>query len=84
MLAGAGMLHLAAFLLMLRGTESVSTYFYGFTWWTYIVFLSGVKQLVLFHHTPSYDEAKLDQIAEEASWEFENVACARAGDSVIL
>ncbi len=45
MLAGAGMLHLAAFLLMLRGIEPVSTYFYGFAWWTYIVFLSGVNHL---------------------------------------
>jgi phosphoribosyl 1,2-cyclic phosphodiesterase len=43
-----------------------------------------VKQLVLFHHKPSYDDAKLDQIAEEASREFENVSCAREGDSVIL
>ncbi|MCH8819821.1 MAG: hypothetical protein IIB03_05810 [Acidobacteria bacterium] len=39
------MAHLAAFLLMLRGIEPISTYFYGFAWWTYIVFLSGVNHL---------------------------------------
>jgi len=43
-----------------------------------------VKQLVLFHHKPSYDDAKLDQIAAEASREFENVSCAREGDSITL
>ena len=43
-----------------------------------------VSQLVLFHHKPAYDDAKLDQIAEEASREFENVSCAREGDSVTL
>ena len=36
---------MAAFLLMLRGIEPISTYFYGFAWWTYIVFLSGVNHL---------------------------------------
>jgi len=45
---------------------------------------SQVKQLVLFHHRPAYDDAKLDQIAQEASQKFENVACAREGDSIIL
>ena len=30
---------------MLRGIEPISTYFYGFAWWTYIVFLSGVNHL---------------------------------------
>ncbi len=43
-----------------------------------------VSQLVLFHHQPAYDDAKLDRIAEEASREFENVSCAREGDSVTL
>ena len=43
-----------------------------------------VKQLVLFHHKPSYNDAKLDQITEEASREFENVVCAREGDSITL
>ena len=43
-----------------------------------------VKQLVLFHHKPAYNDAKLDQMAQEASREFENVVCAREGDSVIL
>ena len=45
MLVAAGVVHLGAFLLMLRGTEPISTYFYGFAWWTYIIFLSGVNHL---------------------------------------
>ena len=45
MLGGAIAIHLAAFLLMLRGIEPFSTFFYSFAWWTYIVFLSGVNHL---------------------------------------
>jgi hypothetical protein len=30
---------------MLRGIEPFSTYFYGFAWWTYIVFISGINHL---------------------------------------
>ena len=45
---------------------------------------SQVSQLALFHHRPSYNDAKLDQITEAASRQFENVVCAREGDSVIL
>ena len=45
MLAAAGVIHLGAFGLMLQGIEPVSTYFYAFAWWTYIVFLSAVNHL---------------------------------------
>lgn len=37
--------HLSAFLLMVRGVEPVSTYFYLFAWWTYIVVLSCINHL---------------------------------------
>ena len=38
-------IHLSAFLLMVRGVEPISTYFYLFAWWTYIVFLSCMNHL---------------------------------------
>ena len=41
----AVVLHFVAFFLMLHGIEPVSTYFYDFAWWTYILFLSGVNHL---------------------------------------
>ncbi|MEE8348852.1 MAG: MBL fold metallo-hydrolase, partial [Acidobacteriota bacterium] len=45
---------------------------------------SKVKQLILFHHKPSYHDAKLDQISGEASRQFENVSCAREGELITL
>lgn len=38
-------IHLSAFFLMAKGVEPISTYFYLFAWWTYIVFLSCLNHL---------------------------------------
>jgi ribonuclease BN (tRNA processing enzyme) len=38
-----------------------------------------VKQLVLFHHDPAYNDAHLDQMAKHARGLFKNVMMAREG-----
>jgi phosphoribosyl 1,2-cyclic phosphodiesterase len=45
---------------------------------------AGVKQLVLFHHDPSHNDACLDQIAEQASLVFPHTILAREGLSIEL
>ena len=45
LLALAIAVHATSFLLMIQGVEPVSTYFYTFAWWTYIVALSCVNHL---------------------------------------
>ncbi len=43
-----------------------------------------VKQLILFHHDPSHEDAKLDEMVSETKKLFENSCAAREGWSVKL
>jgi phosphoribosyl 1,2-cyclic phosphodiesterase len=45
---------------------------------------AGVKQLVLFHHDPSHDDAVVDRLVEEARSLFGNVVTAREGMTLPL
>ena len=45
---------------------------------------ANVKQLALFHHEPSYNDQRLDQIVEEARRHFENTIGAQEGCSIVL
>ncbi|MDA2924223.1 hypothetical protein MYX65_06125 [Acidobacteria bacterium AH-259-L09] len=45
MIWAAIVIHVVAFYLMIQGVEPISTDFFIFAWWTYIVFLSGVNHL---------------------------------------
>lgn len=40
---------------------------------------AGVKQLILFHHDPEYDDALLEQVAQAARGEFPGILLAREG-----
>jgi hypothetical protein len=42
----AGVIHLAAFVLMLRGVEPFYSQFYIFAWWSFIVFLGGINHFL--------------------------------------
>jgi phosphoribosyl 1,2-cyclic phosphodiesterase len=44
----------------------------------------GVKRLVLFHHDPSHDDEKMDQIVEQARSHFDNTDAAREGWEIVL
>ncbi|HEY3838679.1 MAG TPA: MBL fold metallo-hydrolase [Bryobacteraceae bacterium] len=43
---------------------------------------AGARQLLLFHHDPSYDDARLDEIAAVAGQAFDAVSPAREGSVV--
>ena len=43
---------------------------------------AGARQLLLFHHDPSHNDAFLDSIGEIACQSFEHVAPAREGSTV--
>ena len=45
---------------------------------------AGVKQLVLFHHDPSHDDAQMDAILEQARREFPGTIAATEGDTLIV
>ena len=40
---------------------------------------AGVKQLILFHHDPEYDDALLEQVEQAARGEFSGILLAREG-----
>ena len=45
---------------------------------------AGVKQLILFHHDPEYDDALLEQVEQVARGEFPGILLAREGLEVSL
>ena len=42
-MVAAALVHLLAFLAMLRRIEPIYTHFYSIAWWTYIVFIAGIN-----------------------------------------
>lgn len=51
---------------------------------TRVAAAAGVKQLVLFHHDPSHDDAKMDAILVEARIRFPCTTAAREGETLIV
>jgi phosphoribosyl 1,2-cyclic phosphodiesterase len=45
---------------------------------------AGVKQLILFHHDPSHDDAKIDEMVAETQKLFDNVCAAREGSTLFV
>jgi ribonuclease BN (tRNA processing enzyme) len=45
---------------------------------------AGVKQLILFHHDPEYDDALLEQAVQVAQGEFSGILLAREGQELSL
>src|SRR5581483_9522714 len=45
---------------------------------------AGVRQLILFHHDPSHDDAMMLRIAEEARAEFANTVVGSEGLEIAL
>jgi ribonuclease BN (tRNA processing enzyme) len=46
--------------------------------------IAHVRQLILFHHEPTYDDAKLDQMEAEARTLFASTRSAREGMEIDL
>ncbi len=49
-----------------------------------VVMESGAKELVLFHHDPSHDDACLDRVVKEASNYYPRVRAASEGMEIVL
>jgi ribonuclease BN (tRNA processing enzyme) len=45
---------------------------------------AGVDRVILYHHNPNYDDARLDAIEQEAKEHFSGALMAREGTTLIL